>query len=103
MRVIVEGDTVYIVGQRAPAREEMGSNEQAITIPRKVIGDAFRKYYVAFVQRPGETWRQVVARVGTVQGLKDEVLQLFDELMLLGDTTEDNAAFMALYDWDCIE
>jgi hypothetical protein len=108
-KVFIEGDKVYILGERVnksiselPFLVTMGLDECLVSIDKKVIGEAFREYYGTFVQRPGETWRDVVGRVATVHGLTIECLKAFDELITLGEHSEDNAAFMALYDWDCI-
>jgi hypothetical protein len=107
-KVFIEGDTVYILGERVnksvselPFLVTMGLDECLVSIDKKFIGEAFREYYGTFVQRPGETWRHVVGRVAAVHGLEKECLQAFDELMKLGEFSEDNAAFIALYDWDC--
>ena len=53
-----------------------------------------------FARREGESWRDVVARLGGEQGLAKECLEEFD--FLAGNMTSlDIAAQNALYEWDC--
>ena len=49
-----------------------------------------------------ETWRQAVARISDKHGLQIECLELFDAAISRGDNEAD-AAWDALYAWDCLE
>lgn len=48
----------------------------------------------------GETWRECVARIASKEGLAAECLVEFDHYTTSGDD-EAEAAFCALYEWDC--
>lgn len=52
-------------------------------------------------RNPDETWRDVVARLASAQGLATECLERYDAEMKNGDYPS-NAAWTALYEWDCI-
>lgn len=54
-----------------------------------------------FGQQDGETWRQVVERIAGFHGLAKECLEYFDRDVQAG-TQEADAAWCALYDWDCL-
>lgn len=48
-----------------------------------------------------ETWHEVVKRVASAEGLEMECLSAYDSYVTAGDNSYD-AAWCALYDWDCI-
>lgn len=50
---------------------------------------------------PKETWREYVEKVAGKQGLAPECLECFDRYVREHDEVE--AAWMALWDWDCCE
>lgn len=49
---------------------------------------------------PAESWRDAVARLAKIGGMERECLSDFDTLTRDG-TPEHDAAFCALYEWDC--
>ena len=49
----------------------------------------------------GESWRDCVRRVSGQYGLDEECLEIFDRLIARGDH-ETEAAWCALYEWDCL-
>ena len=54
-------------------------------------------------KRGRESWRDCVARISGEQQLQAECLAQFDKIMGRGTTPEENAAWDALYDWDCLD
>ena len=54
-----------------------------------------------FKQRDGETWRDVVARIGKEAHVQLEVLEAYD---FFDSNMQDKkeAAWMALYEWDAL-
>lgn len=52
-------------------------------------------------RRPDESWRDCVARVAGKEGLKEECLAHFDADVATG-TEPSQAAWNALYEWDCL-
>lgn len=50
----------------------------------------------------GETWRECVIRYAKPHGLQAECLVEFDSATLAGED-EAQAAFDALYEWDCTD
>lgn len=50
----------------------------------------------------GETWRDCVERIAGKCGLVSECLDLYDDAIKAG-ALEEEAAFEALYEWDCCE
>lgn len=55
----------------------------------------------AFERRDGESWRDVVKRIGSEQRLEFECLEQFD--FLDGNMHDKEAAArQALYEWDCL-
>lgn len=59
------------------------------------IGLGFRK-------TENETWREAVARVARPYGLDNECLSAYNRSVEQG-VGEEEAAWCALYDWDCLE
>jgi len=55
------------------------------------------------VKKACEKWRDCVERIATENGLEKECLEQFDKVMERGITSEEVAAWEALYDWDCLE
>ena len=54
-----------------------------------------------FEQLEGESWRDVVARIGKWAGVQDEVLEAYD--FYDGNMHDkQQAAFIALYEWDAM-
>jgi len=53
-------------------------------------------------RNPDESWRECVQRVAGKQGLEIECLANFDDYVAAG-REQDRAAWMALYDWDCLD
>lgn len=53
-------------------------------------------------RKPNETWREATKRIASQYGLERECLENFDEYTENGAEPE-NAAFCALYDWDCTD
>ena len=51
---------------------------------------------------PGMDWRETVMRYGGRKGLRYEVTALFDEAVSDG-LTEEQAAFIALGEYDCLD
>lgn len=51
---------------------------------------------------PEETWREAVKRIAGKYGMEMECLEWFDSEIASG-TEEDQAAFAALSEWDCLE
>lgn len=49
-----------------------------------------------------KTWRQTVERVASRYGLQSECLYDYDEAIANG-STEENAAWSALYNWDVLD
>lgn len=49
-----------------------------------------------------ETWRQAVERIAGKYGLQAECLQAFD-IEIAGGCDEQEAAWHALYEWDCLD
>jgi len=49
-----------------------------------------------------ETWREMVERYASAYGLEKEALAYFDSEIKCG-TSEQDAAWEALYDWDLLE
>lgn len=49
-----------------------------------------------------ETWRECVERYASKQLLKDECLAEYDKLIEKG-RSEMDAAWKALYEWDCLD
>lgn len=57
---------------------------------------------IGFSKQPDESYRDAVARIAGKCGLDNECLEIFDRLIAQGDT-ETEAAWCALYEWDCLD
>ncbi len=53
-------------------------------------------------KEPDESWREAVERIASRQRLAVECLEIFDSEKNRGQDDED-AAWTALYEWDCLE
>lgn len=54
------------------------------------------------VKNENETWREAVERIAKVYGLEEECLYEYDRLRAR-NVIEAQAAWEALYEWDCLE
>jgi len=57
---------------------------------------------LVMIKNQGETWREAVMRYATKYGLDDECLAVY-ESQVDGGVPEQEAAFNALAEWDCLE
>lgn len=53
-------------------------------------------------KKEGETWREAMVRVASAHGLEAECTQVFEHEVKHG-IPEDEAAWDALYEWDCLD
>lgn len=54
------------------------------------------------MKNQGETWRDCVVRISRKFGVEDECVPVFDS-QVDGGIAESEAAWNALFEWDCIE
>lgn len=106
--VTIKGNVITIIAKAANPEEygladRVGPGEAAVIIDQKTIIAAIRADRSVFEQREGESWRDVVARVGAAQGLKDECLECYDHYAgaYPQDDHQDHAR-QALLDWDAL-
>lgn len=57
---------------------------------------------LALSRQPDETWYEACKRLAQKAGLEDEVMSVYERCLAAGQDPA-NAAWCALYEWDCLE